>query len=78
MHSNIKLKALLLALVTILGWSLSGSPTSATLIVTGKNFTMHGAACRAKTENATGVSYGFELYASTTADVIRFLVVNYS
>lgn len=31
---------------------------------------MHGAACKAKTENATGVSYGFELYASTTADVI--------
>lgn len=31
---------------------------------------MHGAACKPTTESATGVSYGFELYASTTADVV--------
>jgi hypothetical protein len=27
---------------------------------------MYGAACKAKTENATGISHGVELYASKT------------
>ena len=64
------LTAGLLALATILVWSLSGSPASATLIISGKNFTMHGAAYKAKTENTTAVTYGYELYASTAVNVI--------
>jgi RTX calcium-binding nonapeptide repeat (4 copies)/NHL repeat len=64
------LTARLLALATILVWSLSGRPASATLLISGKNFTMHGAACKAKTENATGVTYGYDLYASTAVNVI--------
>jgi hypothetical protein len=72
MKSLSKSTALLFVLATmaIVVLSLTSERVYATLIVSGKNFTMHGAACKANAENAPNVAYGFELFAPSGADVI--------
>jgi hypothetical protein len=59
-----------LATIAILTASFTNHRVYASQIVNGKNFTMHGAACKANTENASNVTYGFELFTATGADVI--------